>query len=79
MFAERQSKKTFGVYYIFVFSKKRHSFQKNPTLNSLEQLSEIVGMGVDFVVLSSTDCMPFLASQERFNKVEVQPDGYGLY
>ena len=34
---------------------------------------------VDLQELSSTVLAPYLASQSRFNAVEVQPDGFGVY
>ena len=34
---------------------------------------------VDLSKLSSPSLAPYLASQERFNTVEVQPDGFGVY
>jgi len=33
---------------------------------------------IDIEELASTDCLPYLAVQERFNRVEMQPDGYGI-
>ena len=34
---------------------------------------------VDVHAMNLSACEPFLVSQERFNTVEVQPDGYGVY
>lgn len=34
---------------------------------------------VDIQAMNLTMCGPFLISQDRFNTVEVQPDGYGVY
>lgn len=34
---------------------------------------------VDIQAMNLTMCEPFLVSQDRFNTVEVQPDGYGVY
>ena len=34
---------------------------------------------VDVQELSPPACLPYLANQSRFNSVEVQPDGYGIY
>ena len=34
---------------------------------------------VDIQALNISSCEPFLISQDRFNTVEVQPDGYGVY
>lgn len=34
---------------------------------------------VDIQQLSSSSLAPYLTSQERFNTVEVQPDGFGIY
>ena len=34
---------------------------------------------VDIRTMNLPACEPFLTSQERFNAVEVQPDGYGVY
>jgi len=33
---------------------------------------------VDIRRLADEDCTPYLVDQERFSKVEVQPDGYGI-
>ena len=34
---------------------------------------------VDTTEIASTACTPYLATQDRFNSVEVQPGGYGIY
>ena len=34
---------------------------------------------VDLQTLHLSSCEPFLITQDRFNTVEVQPDGYGVY
>ena len=34
---------------------------------------------VDVQAMNLSACEPFLISQDRFNTVEVQPDGYGVY
>ncbi len=34
---------------------------------------------VDISEVATPSCSPYLVSQERFNTVEVQPDGYGIY
>ena len=34
---------------------------------------------IDVQEVADSSCIPYLTSQERFNTVEVQPDGYGIY
>lgn len=34
---------------------------------------------IDTQEIADSACVPYLSNQERFNTVEVQPDGYGIY